>query len=395
MISRITIHVTCEILRVFAIALTAMTVLMVMVFLVQEGLKEKLTLSAVLKLVPYTLPTALCFAIPGTILFAVCVCYGRMSAQNEIVAVKSIGVPPVRMVVPALVIAVIVSLATVWLNDIAATWGRRGIYQVILHTSAQSIYAMLEAEGTFSKGKMYITVDQVDGDNLVNPFIRRQGKNADDGLEIRAQLARVLVDTDNEQLVIRLKNAHITAAGTADVWFDQKDIPVPLGDVTKKKKDVNNPAVLPLSQMREQLTIQRQETDRTSLRLVAHLAADALAGNMVGMTHPVWKGKLHDLQEKKYTEYKLASEPWRRWANGFSCLAFVMVGAPFSILVQRFDFWTNFALCFVPILLLYYPLLMLGVSEAKSGNLPGFSVWLGNLVMMGIGIALLRRMQRS
>lgn len=395
MISRITLHVTFEILRVFAIALSAMTCLMVLVFLVQEGLKEKLTLSAVLQLVPYTLPTALCFAIPGTILFAVCICYGRMSAQNEIVAVKSMGIGPLRMVVPALVISVFVSLATVWLNDIAATWGRKGIYRVVLHTSAQTIYAMLGAQGNFAKGKIYITVDQVNGENLVNPFIRRQGSNPDDGLEIRAQLARILVDMDNEQLVIRLKNAHIRAAGKADVWFDQKDIPVPLGDVTKKNREANNPAVLPLSRMHEQLVLQEHDTRRNAWRLASHLVADTLAGNMVSVTHPEWRSRLHEQQEKKYLEYKLKSEPWRRWANGFSCLAFVMVGAPFSVLVQRFDFWTNFALCFIPILLVYYPLLMLGVGEAKTGHLPGFAVWFGNLVMMGAGVALIRRLQQS
>ncbi|MFM7741799.1 MAG: YjgP/YjgQ family permease, partial [Planctomycetota bacterium] len=68
--SCITRHVVSELLKAFALALSAMTTLMVMIFLVQEAWREKLTVTAILQLLPYTLPTALCFAIPGTILFA-------------------------------------------------------------------------------------------------------------------------------------------------------------------------------------------------------------------------------------------------------------------------------------------------------------------------------------
>ena len=65
--------------------------------------------------------------------------------------------------------------------------------------------------------------------------------------------------------------------------------------------------------------------------------------------------------------YRLDLVPWRRWANGFSCLFFVMVGAPFAIRLRNADMWTTFGLCFLPILLVYYPLLMYGLDRAKSG----------------------------
>ncbi len=34
-------------------------------------------------------------------------------------------------------------------------------------------------------------------------------------------------------------------------------------------------------------------------------------------------------------------------------------------------------ICFLPILLIYYPLLMLGIDQAKSGRMPYEVVWLG------------------
>lgn len=391
--TRITRYVTFELLRSFAIALTAMTCLMVLVFLIQEGLKENLTLSAVLRLIPYTLPMALCFAIPGTILFAACVCYGRMTSQNEILAVEAAGISPIRLIVPALVISFVLSAATVWLNDVAASWGRRGIYQVVLQTSAQTIYSMLGTQGTLSKGKIHIWVDGVEGENLVRPFIICSDDSPDNGTEIRAQLARILADAENERLVIRLKDAEIRAGNKASIWVDQHDLFVPLGDVTRNNNDKKNPSVFALNQIPGEIRLQQARTRGTKARLGAWIATDMLAGNMVSVTHPEWGTRFHELHEQHVREYKLKSEPWRRWANGFSCLAFVIVGAPLSILLQRFDFWTNFALCFFPILLVYYPLLMFGVGEAKSGNLPGVVVWLGNVVMMAIGVAMVRKVR--
>ena len=91
---------------------------------------------------------------------------------------------------------------------------------------------------------------------------------------------------------------------------------------------------------------------------------------------------------------RIIMEPWRRWANGFSCLCFVLVGAPMAIRMRNADFLTSFFLCFLPILLVYYPVLMLGVSRVKSGSLPAPAVWMGNILVMLWGAWLLRSVVR-
>jgi lipopolysaccharide export system permease protein len=62
--------------------------------------------------------------------------------------------------------------------------------------------------------------------------------------------------------------------------------------------------------------------------------------------------------------------------------------------MRKSDFWTIFAVCFIPILLAYYPLLMFGVGQAKSGAMPPFIVWLGNVAMLVVGFLLIRQIQR-
>ena len=124
-------------------------------------------------------------------------------------------------------------------------------------------------------------------------------------------------------------------------------------------------------------------------------AIQMAGGDWMSLTSKEWNKKLLGLKTETQRKFRLETEPWRRWANGFSCLCFVIVGAPLAIRMRKSDFWTIFAVCFIPILLAYYPLLMFGVGQAKSGTLPPFVVWLGNLVMIGLGIFLINRIERQ
>ena len=393
--SRITRYVIFELLKTFLLTLSAMTLMMVLVFLIQEGVREKLSVTAILELIPYVIPTSLSFAIPGTVLFAASIVYGRMSAKNEIVAIKAMGIPPSRIIVPGLAIAFLLSLCTVYLNDVAVSWGRQGIYRVVLQSSAQTIYGMLNAQGSFSKGNVYIDVDEVDGQNLINPYIVRKDKDETTSLQIRAEMARIKVDPKLNQLIFQVQNGHVDYGEDITLEIDREDIPVPLGDVTKKTGPDPTPSGLPLRAMPRELKLQIAKVDQDQKLAAVRAAGQMLSGNLVGISDPNWNFTADNLEKGIKRVHRLKTEPWRRWANGFSCLCFVIVGAPLAIRLKRFDFWTNFALVFIPILIVYYPLLMFGVSQAKSGALPPWIVWLGNSVMLLYGLWLMYRIEKS
>ena len=359
---------------------------------VQEALRENLTLDTIVELVPYTIPTALSFSIPGTILFAVCIVYGRMSGANEVVAIKAQGIPPSRVVWPAIVMAFLLSLFTLYLNDVAASWGRSGVYRVILNASAKTIYSVLGSQGSFSKGSMTIVVDDVQGDYLINPHVEKLSKNGD-GLQVRAERAQLLVDPNENALIFRVKNAIIEVGDKTNpivMTVDEEDIPIPLGDGPG-----DSPSNTALRNMERELILQEELIKNRRQDLAMKAGIQMLGGNMMALTSPEWKTELKDLRTDVKRKHRLHTEPWRRWANGFSCLCFVLVGAPLAIYMRRSDFWTIFAVCFIPILLAYYPLLMFGVSKAKAGELPGYTVWLANIAMILVGFYLIRKIERQ
>jgi lipopolysaccharide export system permease protein len=60
----------------------------------------------------------------------------------------------------------------------------------------------------------------------------------------------------------------------------------------------------------------------------------------------------------------------------------VLLGAPVGILFARRDFLSAFISCFVPIILIYYPLLLMGMNLGKEGLLaPWIALLFGNAVL--------------
>ena len=143
---RLTRYILIEVVGTFLIALLAMTTVLMLAIVAQEAIRQGLGPEPIARLIPYLLPEALRFAIPGTMLYSVCMVYGRMSAGGEVTALRSLGISPWEVVKPTLILAFVTSLAGVWLNDVAVSWGRQGAHRVVLHSVEQIAYGMLRTQ---------------------------------------------------------------------------------------------------------------------------------------------------------------------------------------------------------------------------------------------------------
>ena len=124
-----------------------------------------------MRLVPYVVPVAMVYAVPLAVLFAVTSLYGRMASSNELVAIKSLGISPMAVLWPMLVLATLISIGTVWLNDIAVSWGQTGMRRVVIESLEDIVYRRLESQRTFSAPGVTITVRAVDGNLLIEPVL--------------------------------------------------------------------------------------------------------------------------------------------------------------------------------------------------------------------------------
>ncbi len=387
-------HVLIELTKVFLFALAVVTGVFEIGILVKQLLKEGLPLLQIVWLLPYILPEALRYSVPVTLLLATTTIYSRMSGSNEVVALKALGVSPMVILWPALVMAFLVSLVTVWLNDVAVSWGRQGARRVVVDAMEEIAYGMLRTERCYSSSYFTINVKRVEDRTLVQPIVTINARGSTPTITIDAESAVLQVDHQENILEIRAVQGSIEAEGRGRVFFSEYKYEMPLTDPIADNEGGGRPANLPLWRIPEETAKQRQSIEQHREHLAAAAAEQLLAGEFERLGGPDWTRRTAQGQLMQTRLCELRLEPFRRWSAGFSCLCFVWVGAPMAVWLRNRDFLTSFFLCFAPILIVYYPLLAYGINGAKNGTIPPISVWAGNLLLAAWGAWLLRKVMR-
>jgi lipopolysaccharide export system permease protein len=379
-----------ELLRVFLVSLIGLTGVIMMVFVVQDMLREGLTPLTALQLIPYAIPGALIFAIPGTILFAVCTVYGRMAADNEIVAIKSLGISPWLVIRPAVIMSMALSFVTVYLADVAVPWGRTGMYQIVLHSVHHTIYGALRTQRVYQKGPISIRVDDVADQVLIRPVIEMEGQ-----LRLISASAQLDCDPITNQLILVAQDGEIEAKGATFRFTNEFRESIGLERLIKKSDATTSPAVIPSQEMAAEIARQNREVTRLRDEMAGQMALGLVGGQPSWAANSKWHEQAASLEQAIYRLRKLEIEGVRRWVGGFSCLCFTLVGAAVAIRFRFTDSWSIFLFCFVPILIVYYPLLAIFSDGIRGGKLPAFTLWTANLVTLGVGLAILRSILRN
>ena len=149
----ITRYITWELIGWLAVVLVGLTGVLVLMVVLLEASRMNLGLGPTLRLLPFSLPLALAYAAPCATLFTVCLIYGRMSADNEVIATKALGISPLVLLWPAWIIAFGLSLVGVWLTDLAFSWGAVGAQRVVIQSVEEIAYGIAETVRVeFAKG---------------------------------------------------------------------------------------------------------------------------------------------------------------------------------------------------------------------------------------------------
>ena len=386
-------YVLWQLISIFLIAISAITIVMLLFVIIRELHLQGLQFSQIYELVPYILPDALRFAIPATSLFAACLIFGRLSAGNEIIALKSLGISPWRILWPSFAAVVLLSFTTVWLNDLAVSWGRRGVQRIVLESIEEVAYSRLRNHGSHTTNQFSINVKSVEGKRLIEPTLTFKSSGKSPTVVIRAAWAELQSDVENDSLTILMNNGSAVGGGIEGAFPDTIKRVIPLNRAARKSQSSSSPSQMALHEIPAQITKQETRIEAFEQELAATSAFQMALGNFqeVKRTNESLDTAIAGEESKLF---RLHTEPHRRWAAGFSCLFFVAVGAPLAIRRRNGEFWTTFFLCFVPILIVYYPILMVSIEQAKNGDMPPYSVWLGNIALLLWSVFLIRRVIR-
>ena len=230
----LTRYVLSELLKVFLISLTGLTTLLVVVVMIQEALKEDLPLAQTLQIIPYALPESLRMTVPVTLLLACTTVYSRMSGANEVVAAKALGISPMILFWPALGLATALSLVTVWLNDVAVSWGRTGHAAGGRQLGRRHHLQRAPRTTPLQFPLVAINVKGVDGRRLLRPTVSVQGRGNSPGVTIIADWAELQSDNTEGMLKMFLHKGTIDMAGKVTGQFpDTYEQDIPLVDASR------------------------------------------------------------------------------------------------------------------------------------------------------------------
>ena len=381
-----------EVLRVFTLVLTGLTVALVFVGVFREASETGLGPAQLVRIVPFVVPSMLPFTIPATLLMTVCVVYGRVSGDLELTAAKAAGVNPTALLVPTLVLAAGLSAFSFLLTDRIIPWAVDRMTQVAVEAVEDIFLRRLRADRRFEERRLGfdVTVAAVDGRRLIRPVFR-YSRDGREPVTLMARWAEFTFDRPNKMIRVTLDTVHMEHPdGTQADFAGAKEIELPLLDERRQP----NARDLSIVSIIEEL---KDHADRARVRdATRDLAAmTALVGGQ--FEDLAAANAAHKLDERKNRKRvnKLKTERSSRYALSCSCFFFALLGSPFALLRGQTQFLTSFLYCFLPIVGAYYPLMLGLMSQAKSGKVdPAWAMWIGNAGLLAAGVVALRKLLR-
>ena len=385
-------YVMMEVLRVFGAMITISTLLFVFVGAFSEAQKLDLGIWQVLQIIPYAIPNLMPYTIPATLLLTVCVVYGRMAGDSEIIAARAAGVHIFHLIWPSLFIGATLSIGTLVLTDQVIPWAHSNIGRVVALAMEDIFLDKLRAQNHINAKGYGITINVmgVKGRNLINPTIRivRGGKS----ITVQASEAHIEFDLKNQLIWLSLRDlkGNLAKNTTLASTYERLSYPLPKtsgvsGNQAKRTREL----LVSLDTQHSKERMGRQKQAVEAAFALARGDFEALRSNSFNAHEQSVRSAAHEIRGIR-TEY------YNRFAMSVNCFFVVLLGTPFSIVMAKKQFLTTFLFCFLPILTVYYPIAMMSQNLSKAGQIdPSWSAWMANGALFVAAIYYMHRVVKN
>jgi lipopolysaccharide export system permease protein len=379
-------YVMGEVFRGFALALLTMTAVFVLFMVAAQARDIGLSPNDIVHLVPYVIPSTLPYTIPVSLLFSVTVVYGRLAGDNEIVAVKTAGLSVMTVLWPTLLFAALLSVSLFYLSGDWIPRCTHSAKMVLFKDMEDMFHKLLKRDLEFNKGDWPFLIkvrDVVDSKMIDATFLHKAKQPNEYDAVIEAKQAELHFDLEASVVRITLDHAEMQHFDqNSDVALINDNIlemPIPPNSHFNSDKKIqeytNKEIIVELFANRLKLKMERR---RQAIRVGLGFASGQIDRIDWGevqqafLQQSAWKSRCDELE----TEQQL------RFSMALGSLLFVILGAPVGILFAKRDFLSAFMTCFMPIILLYYPLMLFGINTSKEGLMPPVvSLWIGNVLL--------------
>lgn len=379
-----------QVLKSFVMALLTLTGVIVLFMVMAEATRQGLAPGTVLRLIPYIIPGTLPYTIPVALLFAVTVVYGRIAGDNEVVAIKAAGQGIALVLMPSVIAGIVATAVLMGLSGEVIPRANHAFKSALFKDAEDTFYLLLkrDREVNHPKWPFFISVKDVQDKLLIGPTFKHRAKGATGSLMsydfvVQAEAAVVRFNEQKRTIRVILKNAVMRGRGQFS-YAPRFEDEFPLTDrkgLANQDKKVQEMTQSEISRERAKV-LRLIDTERKKQAVAASLliAAGRIRGGN-GVKWPDVGDAYRDEVRWKRQACEFQTESHVRVALANGALVFVLLGAPVGLLFARRDFLSAFITCFVPIIVVYYPLVLAGINMGKEGIVGPWIVWAGDAVL--------------
>lgn len=324
-------------------------------FVINKGVD----LGYVVQIFIYLIPNLLSFSIPMGLLTATLLAFGRLSSDNEIIAMRATGINLYKIALPAIMLGLLFSLLSIPLNDKIVPRTHYKTRMLIKELGMRKPAAYLEA-GTFIRGfKDYILfIYEIkytkDKTMFSNVRIYQPQKDAP---------TRTIVASGGELIPMPEKNA----------------VKLKLTNGTIEEPNRANPKNLyKLNFKTYYITL---FVDDSTMQESGKKTKE--------MTFEELKKNAAELKKSGIDAAPVERRLHKRIADSFASFAFVLIGIPLAITTRRSEKSIGFGIS-LALIVIYWLLAALGQVFVTKDILPiWLATWFGNIVLITIGIIMM------
>ncbi len=347
---------------IFTFLLLMSQILRLMELIVNKGVAT----GTILRLVLYLLPSILVLTVPISVFLATVVTFGRLSAENELTALKTGGFSLLRLTLPVAIFSTAAWALTSWLIIVALPAGnqafRTSMFEIVRTKASVGLREKIFNDD-FEGLVIYInTIPQAGNRSMEGIFISdaRPEKRQPPGepITIVAERGWLVADPGSDKVVFRLENGgiHVLSRDFTTYQhtnFRTHDLQLSLGDEAGE--------------------------------------SPSLPKGLREMTLDELRAKISEYRRLGVKQWAPLVEIHKKFSIPFAAFIFGLLGVAMGVLFRRGEKLVSFALS-IAIAIIYYVFLLAGEPLGKQGRLsPFWAMWSANIFFGTATVALFRK----
>ena len=363
----------------FAVAILSVVLVLGNVFkqLLELLVNHDAPLELILSFIGYILPFSLTFTIPWGFLTAVLLVFGKMSAENELIALKSSGVSIPRICLSVLALAVMCVGICLWINVEVAPKAQVKMKNALYDIATNNPLAMFGSDrviDAFPGRKIY--VESSKGSELSNLLVYEMSDTFEPMRVVHAQRGSLETDAVNKQLLLHIYEARFEQRDEEHreefikikqgISMDESTLPISLSELYEKNKKRKGLSSMTAGELLDRLDTRAPKTSTAK-------SAKERAGELSAARTEINK----------------------RFSFSLASFAFALIGVPLAITAHRKETSVGFMLS-LGVAFTYFLFILIADTMKHNPKVhPELLIWAPNLIFIGLGAWLFLRLSKK